>query len=766
MTRLSMGVELTWQIAAMEAADSGFEFIEPEHLVVGACSLEKVVSSSVKLSISESEKGELKREASQIANAVKTGGTNCTALRRALRLGLGEGDKPKERRRMSRSTLSRKAFEEAERQVQKPGESIVTALNLLTAVLKSDAPILMRTFRELNVDPARLQSLLLEEAGATAAKSPTDSALDAIGRDLTSLAAAGKLNDCIGRDPELLDLVRTLSRVTKSNPLIIGEPGVGKTCLVEALALRMAQGKLLPDHRIVQINISDLVAGTQFRGELEERLKQVLDEAQRKPNVIVFIDEIHTIIGAGGREGRSDVANVLKPALARGEFRCIGATTTEEYRKHIERDPAFERRFQVIRIEEPSSEQTCQILNSGYVSRFSDRHKVSIDAESVTAAVDLSLRYIQSRRLPDKAIDVLDEACARVAIPSLSASPGAETWNDKRVTAGDVIDVVSDWTGIPAGFMRAGMGDKSFDIYDRLTEQIVGQDTACRAVADLLQRAQAGLKSRTRPIGVVLFTGPTGVGKTELAKVMTKLLLGSSERLVRFDMSEFVDRWHASRLFGAPPGYVGYEEEGELTRALQKNPFSVVLLDEVEKAHRDVLNVFLQVFDDGRLTSGKGKTVDAKNALFILTSNATMNRHREMGFLRDEQPNPPGHDSVQTSFSPELLNRLDAVVEFRSLAGADAEKITSLLLQQMAAKLQDSGVHVTWTNQVIAHLVKVGFDDRYGARSLRRAVEQQVETPIATALVASKPQPDETIAITAQEDEIVIERALNRGAGR
>ena len=513
--------------------------------------------------------------------------------------------------------------------------------------------------------------------------------LKQFGKDLTQLARDGKIQPCIGRRDELLQIIRALSRETKNNPLLLGDAGVGKTAIVEGLAWRIAQNKdaALVGKRIVQVNTADLVAGTTYRGDFEARMQGLLREVAASPDVLLFIDEIHTLVGAGG--GALDAANILKPALARGELRCIGATTLAEYRKYIERDAALERRFQPITVSEPTAAEAVEMLTRGFLHRFEQKHGVTISPEAIPAAVSLSVRYLRARRLPDKAVDVLDEACARVAVPILSLQPGDKI--EAAVVTADVVrQTVAEKTGIPLAQMDAGERERLGGMADQLKRRVIGQDPACDLVAQAVQRSRAGLKAPNRPVAVLLFVGPTGVGKTELAKATASFLFDSERAMLRIDMSEFAEKHTVSRLIGSPPGYVGHEEEGQLTGPLRRSPYCVVLLDEVEKAHPDVLNLFLQVFEDGRLTDAKGRTADASNALFILTSNLGRAQSRPaIGFGQAAGAGSAAipEAAVRAAFRPEFFNRLDAVVAFNPLSDDDMAKIADLMLAQIKDRL-------------------------------------------------------------------------------
>ncbi|MBI2949048.1 MAG: ATP-dependent Clp protease ATP-binding subunit [Verrucomicrobia bacterium] len=582
--------------------------------------------------------------------------------------------------------------------------------------------------------------------------------LSVFGKDLTQLARDDKLQPCIGRRDELLQIIRALSRETKSNPVLLGDAGVGKTAIVEGLAWRMARNKdaALTGKRIVQLNVADLVAGASSRGEFEARMQGLVREVAASPDVILFIDELHTLVGAGAGSGPLDAANIMKPALARGELRCVGATTLAEFQKYIERDAALERRFQPITVSEPTADEAVEILAEGYLKRFEGKHGVTILPEAIQAAVSLSVRFMRERRLPDKAVDLLDEACARIAVPILSAQPGDNT--DAAIVTADVVrQAVAEKTGIPLAQMDEGERKRLGEMADQLKRRVIGQDKACETVAQAVQRSRVGLKAPNRPVAVLLFVGPTGVGKTELAKATASFLFDSERAMVRLDMSEFMEKHTVSRLIGSPPGYVGHDEEGQLTGPLRRSPYCVVLLDEVEKAHPDVLNLFLQVFEDGRLTDAKGRTADASNALFIITSNVGQTRSRPaIGFgqrVGDEQP-PSLEAAVRNAFRPEFFNRLDAVVAFNPLSADDLEKIAELMLGQIKDRLGTQGIEIVITKEAVAWICAHDQDASLGARPVRRTIERAVENPLATMLVQAEINSGDRVVIVVRDQAL------------
>ncbi len=659
------------------------------------------------------------------------------------------------------------------------------------------------------------------ERQAKHSKTPT---LDQFGRDLTAEAAAGKLDPAAGRDRELRRVITVLGRRQKNNPVLIGEPGVGKTAIVEGLARRINEGNVPPalrDKRIVSLNIGGMVAGAMFRGQFEQRVKSILEELREAPETIVFIDEVHTVVGAGAAEGAVGAGDMIKPALARGELRCIGATTLDEYRK-IEKDAALERRFQPVKVGEPSVEEAMEMLRI-VRPNYEAHHGVSISDEALDAAVKLSDRYINDRFLPDKAIDVMDEAASALRLeateqgivtPNLiadlekeladiqakkEAAANAEDYEQAAllrqqellalqklekarsepqnsisliVTPEHIARVVENWTGVPVSQMLESERQNLRNLEDELRKRVVGQDEAISAVARAIRRSRAGLKDPKRPIGSFLFLGPTGVGKTELARALASTLFGGEENMIRLDMSEYMEPHTVSRLFGSPPGYVGHEEGGQLTEQVRRRPYSVILLDEVEKAHPEVFNSLLQIMDDGRLTDGQGRTVDFKNTVVIMTSNAgsaDLKRAARIGFsykqgeddIRDEQHEvmrSKAMEGLKHAFRPEFINRIDQIVVFHSLGRKELYQIVDLLLSQVRDRLSDQGIMLEVTDEARDFLLKVGYDEEYGARPLRRAIQSHVDDVLADALLAGDIASDQTVLLTVRDNHIVVEQ--------
>jgi len=649
-------------------------------------------------------------------------------------------------------------------------EDTVAEDHLLLALLKEGEGVAARCLAALGFDLEYWVSLLIREAEARRESEALEAAmeemrrptellghlptplLDKFGRDLVVQARAGKIGPAIGREPEMRSLVRTLVRSKKNNPLLVGDSGVGKTAVVEGLAWAIANGTApasIADRRIVAIELGTLVAGTSLRGQFEERLVGILEELKEAPDVILFIDEIHTIVGAGDTvESNLDAANILKPALSRGELRCIGATTVEEYRRVIAQDPALDRRFRVIEIREPSEQDTLAIL-SALRESYERHHCVTIRPEALEAAVRLSVRYQPDRRLPDKALDLIDEACARLVIRTSVPDNAAPN----EVTAQMVAAVLAEWTGIPVAELTADERRRFATMEAALKARVIGQDQAVRAVASAIKQARAGLSDPNRPAGVFLFLGPSGVGKTELAKALAAFLFGTEDALIRLDMSEYHDAHTVARLIGAPPGYRDADRGGQFTEALRRRPYSVVLLDEVEKAAPEVFDVFLQVFDEGRLTDSRGGTVDARHAVFIMTSNIGAGESgRGLGFGQQEAdrlPDYAGH--LHEFFRPEFLNRLDEIVTFRALSTEDLNHILDLQLRELHERLDRQKLTLILDNSARQALLREGYDPARGARPLRRAIERLLTRPLSALLLEDAFVPGQTIYVRQGE---------------
>lgn len=653
--------------------------------------------------------------------------------------------------------------------------------------------------------------------------------LEKYSRDLTLLSKEGKLDPVIGRDKEILRVMQILSRRTKNNPVLIGEAGVGKTAIVEGLAQKIASNdvpELLAGKKVISLDLGAMIAGSRFRGEFEERLKAAIEEVQRSKNeIILFIDELHTVVGAGAAQGAMDASNMLKPALARGELQCIGATTLDEYQKHIEKDAALERRFAPVYVEEPSVDDTIKML-FGLRDRYEAHHKVHFNDDALVAAARLSSRYVTDRYLPDKAIDLMDEAAAklRVALYSLpadlkemkseidklsgeEAQAGSERdyeraaikkaerlriegdfnklrdqWEaehklDEYVDEDDIAQVVAQWTGIPISQMMESDAEKLLKMEERLHQRIIGQDEAVTAISDAIRRARSGLKDPRRPIGSFIFIGPSGVGKTELAKALAEFLFGDEDALVRLDMSEYREEHTVSRLFGAPPGYVGYEEGGQLTEAVRRRPYRVILLDEIEKAHPEVWNSLLQILDDGRMTDGQGRTVDFRNSVLIMTSNLGTEFVRKSGTLgfisqqeseEDRQSKEKIDKVLKTTFRPEFLNRIDEIIMFSPLSLEDMDDIVNLQMKEVRTRLEEQGLTVDLTEVARKWLAKEGYDPNFGARPLRRVLQKNVESQLSVALLSGEFKTGDHVLVDLDEDkgQLVFEREEGHKEGK
>jgi len=642
--------------------------------------------------------------------------------------------------------------------------------------------------------------------------------LEKYSRDLTTLAREGKLDPVIGRDTEILRVMQILSRRTKNNPVLIGEAGVGKTAIVEGLAQKIASNdvpEILMGKRIISLDLGAMIAGSRFRGEFEERLKAAIDEVQRSEGeIILFIDELHTVVGAGAAQGAMDASNMLKPALARGELQCVGATTLDEYHKHIEKDAALERRFAPVYVDEPSIEDTIQMLQ-GLRDRYEAHHKVRFSDEALVAAVRLSSRYVTDRRLPDKAIDLIDESAAKLRVALYSLPPElknmkseidrlaaeeeqagverdyeraarkkaerlrlTEEFNELRdrweadhsldevVDVNDIAEVIAQWTGIPVSQMMETEAERLLHMEERLHERIIGQDVAIGAIADAIRRARSRLKDPRRPIGSFIFIGPSGVGKTELAKALAEFLFEDEDALVRLDMSEYREQHTASRLFGAPPGYVGYEEGGQLTEAVRRRPYRVILFDEIEKAHPEVWNALLQILDDGRLTDGQGHTVDFRNTVLIMTSNLGTEFVRQggtLGFLQsgnneERQEHDKIEKALKSTFRPEFLNRIDEIIIFSPLNTDQMLQIVDLQMAEVQERLQEHGLKVELTGAARSRLAEIGYDPAFGARPLRRALQKHVESPLSVSLLSGEFANGDTVLVDVNEEKDIIFR--------
>lgn len=707
----------------------------------------------------------------------------------------------------------------------------ITPEHILLAIIREAEGVAYTILTNLGLDFERLTKELINSmSGSKPAQNDSGSkktndntpTLDKFGRDLTQIARESKLDPVIGRDKETQRVLEILSRRTKNNPCLIGDPGVGKTAIAEGLAQKIVNGnipELLKNKRVVTLDLSSMIAGAKYRGEFEERLKKIMEEIRTSKDIILFIDEIHTIIGAGAAEGAIDAANILKPALARGEIQCIGATTLDEYRKHIEKDSALERRFQPIVVGEPTKEETIKILK-GLRDKYEAHHRVKITDDAIDAAVNLSDRYITDRYLPDKAIDLMDEAGAKVRIESLVTPPDLKNievelekitkekedcirvqdfekaanlrdkekelrnklkelknnWKTEKdvsnLTVGEpqIASVVSKWTNIPVNKLTEKESERLLKLEEILHKRVVGQEEAIKSISRSVRRARVGLKDPKRPIGSFIFLGPTGVGKTELTKALAEAMFGDENNMIRIDMSEYMEKHSVSRLIGSPPGYVGYDEGGQLTEKVRRNPYSVILFDEIEKAHPEVFNILLQILEDGILTDGKGKTVNFKNTIIIMTSNvgaSTINKQKSLGFAvssEDERENEYEKmkdnmmEELKHSFRPEFINRIDDIIVFHKLNEENINEIVKLMLKVVSNRLEENGIKLNFTEEAKDLLAKEGYDSNYGARPLRRTITKKVEDNLSEEILKGNVSKGDKVRVATSDDKLVFER--------
>ncbi len=767
MSETSAGLAVAWRIAASEAGAAGYPKIECPHLLLGLLSLDKANPRALKdLGLDPEQLTRIAAEQTAINDVFERAHVTTRVLRRDLRTRIKK--KPlRPKGVMSRSAASKEAFARADALAQ---NGPTNALHLLSVLLGDPDPIIagLLAAHDLGSEVAvRAEAAAGQSFSgrAVAAKggdqrshdsgdsSHPEGALARFGRDLTAQARRGEIGPVIGRRKEILGVLQTLARSTKSNPLLVGEAGVGKTAIVEAVAIRGVMGKdaqVLGGKRIIELNVGALLAGTEYRGEFEKRMKELLDELRASKDVILFIDEIHTIVGAGRAGSGLDAANLMKPALARGEISVIGATTLKEFRQHIEKDSALERRFERIEVPEPSVVETLEILR-GLKSRFEKHHRVQIADPALEAAVTLSVRFDPEHRLPDKAVDLIDKAAARSRVPSLS-HPGASGSSGKErvgatVDARVVAEVLAEKQGLPIELVtdEAGEGARLLKLEGHLKSKIIGQDEAVAKVAARVRLAHAGLSERRGPLAVFLLLGPTGVGKTEMARSLAKFLFGGADDLSRFDMSEYLEEHSVSRLIGAPPGYVGHDEPGQLTEAIRRKPYSVILFDEVEKAHPKVFDLFLQLFDAGRLTDSQGRVADARNVIVVMTSNiGGTTPSSRAGFAAGAEPAPLTRTGrikadLRRFFRPELLNRIDETVTFRRLDESDVRRIARPLLAALVTKVRKThGVFLNFEPEAETFVVRSGFDAEKGVRELKREIERLVEMPLANLALSGK----------------------------
>ena len=792
-------------LAQEEAQQFNHNYIGTEHILLGLVREQECVAAKVLVNL----------------------GVQLNKVRSAVEFIIGRGERAASGE-IGLTPRAKKVIELSVDEARRLNHQYIGTEHLLIGLLREGDGVAAGVLESLgvNLEKARAETTRLlsqsqsqAQSSRGAARTPT---LDQLGVDLTQKARNGVLDPVIGRSKEIERVIQILSRRTKNNPVLIGEPGVGKSSIVEALAQKIAASDVpdtLQGKRLVTLDVGALVAGTKYRGEFEERLRKVIDEIKSSGNCVLFIDEMHTIVGAGAAEGAVDAANMLKPALARGELQCIGATTLDDYRKQVERDPALERRFQPIKVEEPSVEETIDILR-GLKSRYEDHHDLNITDDAIQEAANLASRYITDRFLPDKGIDVIDEAASRVRIRN-STMPvhlkdamlalesvkkdketaiqsqkyeaaaqlreqelsladeleGMETeWKSERtqdrpnVTADDVAEVVSMWTGVPVTRLATEEIERLLKMEEALHEKIIGQDEAINVVAKAVRRARAGLKDRRRPIGNFIFLGPTGVGKTYLVRALAEFMFGSEESLIRIDMSEFMERHAVSRLVGAPPGYIGYDEGGQLTEAVRRRSYSAILLDEIEKAHPDVFNLLLQIFDDGHLTDAKGRKVDFRNSLVVMTSNIgaeLIRRDNSLGFSIAMDENEASRESyermkekvlseVKRFFRPEFLNRIDGIVVFHALTRDHILQIVDLLLDEVRINLTEKGVSLEISDVAKELLAVRGYDPTFGARPLKRVIQDVVEDPLSEQLLQGRFGPGDTVFIDVDGGEITV----------
>jgi len=798
-------------LARKEADRFHHNYVGTEHLLLGLINLGQGVA----------------------VNVLQKMGLDLQTVRAAVEKQVGTGPESKPSGNIPYTPRVKKVLALAGKEAKALNHSYVGTEHILLGLLREGEGVAARVLKSLDVDIERCRNEILAEldpnfsgeTGEAAAAGSNPGGLDdkkdnktpalkAFGRDLTELAKKGELDPVIGRSEEIRRVVQILCRRTKNNPVLIGEAGVGKTAIIEGLAQEISSGivpEILADKRLITLDLALMVAGTKYRGQFEERIKAVMDEVRRAKNVIIFIDELHTIVGAGAAEGAMDASNIFKPALSRGELQCIGATTLAEYRKYIEKDSALDRRFQSVKVEAPSVEDTVLILK-GIRSRYEDHHKVEFTDAALVAAAKLSERYITSRFLPDKAIDILDEAGARARIESLKQPPefeamtaevdevcakkedaiakqnfeGAAKYRDEEkqlrkkqavaiddwkktreenrlvVDEEEMLQVVATWTGIPLSKMEEAESKKLLKLEAQLQTEVIGQTIATEVISKALRRSRADLKDPKRPIGSFMFLGPTGVGKTLLAKVLADEMFGDKDAIIQIDMSEYMEKFAVSRLVGSPPGYVGYEEGGQLTEAVRRKPYSVVLFDEIEKAHPDVVQLLLQVLEEGRLTDSLGRKIDFRNTILIMTSNVgadILQRNTSMGFGIEsnaeneyEKIREKILDETKRVFKPEFLNRLNDLVIFKSLAREDMTEIVDLELRNVSTRLKERELTFEFSKECKDFLIDKGYDEKYGARPLRRAVEKYLEDSLAEGILSGEIKPGEVIKVTVDSE--------------
>lgn len=800
------------ELASREASNLGHNLVGSEHILLGLLAEERGIAAQV----------------------LRKLGLNIQNLRKVVVEIDGQGQGPAQI--IGFSPRTKRIFELSQSEAKSLGNNYVGTEHLLLGLIREGEGIGARILYQIGIDANLIRNEILNLLGqgsqqkekqvysqatqSSVANTPT---LNKFGRDLTKLAQEKALDPVIGRTKEIERIIQILSRRTKNNPVLIGDPGVGKTAVIEGLASKIIAGdvpELLKDKRVVILDLSSMLAGAKYRGEFEERVKKVMEELMLAKDVILFIDEFHTLVGVGGAEGAIDASNILKPALARGELQVIGATTIEEYRKHVEKDPALERRFQPVMIEEPTQEESLEILK-GLRDRYEAHHKVKITDEALKAAVELSHRYIADRFLPDKAIDLIDEASSKVRLTKYTApapikdleekiaSLGIEKeeainnqdfekaakirdeekklkeelemtkdeWSKKTnekagvVTEQDIANIVSSWTGVPVNKLQEEESQRLLNLEEILHSRVVGQEDAVKAVSKAIRRARVGLKDPGRPIGSFIFLGPTGVGKTELSKALAEVMFGDENAMIRVDMSEYMEKHSVSKLIGSPPGYVGFDDGGQLTEKIRRKPYSVILFDEIEKAHPDVFNILLQLLDDGRLTDSKGRVVDFKNTVVIMTSNAgasSIRKNKTLGFgtYQDEESMEKSEyekmkesvmKEVKTQFRPEFLNRVDDIIVFHSLTEKELGEIVKLMVKSLEARLEEMNIKMELDEAALKRISKEGYDPAFGARPLKRAVQRLLEDKISEEILKGNISSGRNVIVKAEDEKLIFE---------
>ena len=809
--RFTESAQKVMLLAQQEAQKLRHNYVGTEHLLLGL----------------------LEEDEGIAAQSLKNAGLNVDILREQIIKAVGYGSY--ETDILGFTPRTKRVFELGFLEARNLGNNYIGTEHILLGLLEEGEGVAVVVLRSLGVDVEKLREDVIEmltennmkaSQGDGRSRSSTPN-LDKYSSDLNKLAKDGKIDPVIGRTKEIERVIQVLSRRTKNNPCLIGEPGVGKTAIAEGLAQKIIEGKvpdMIKDKRVVSLDLASMIAGAKYRGEFEERFKAVMKELKESKDVILFIDELHTIVGAGAAEGAIDASNILKPVLARGELQIIGATTTDEYRKHIEKDSALERRFQPIMVEEPTIEDTIKILE-GLRDRYEAYHRVKITDQGIKAAVELSARYITDRFLPDKAIDLMDEAASMVRLKSITTPNGLKSLEDKleelsqekeeainnqnyekaakvrdmerkikaemefkksqwdkekkdsniEVGYDEIAAVVSNWTGIPVNKMTMEESQRLLNLEKVLHEKVVGQDKAVEAVSRAVRRARVGLKDPKKPIGTFIFVGPTGVGKTYLAKALAEALFGDEDAMIRVDMSEYMEKYSVSKLIGSPPGYVGYDEGGQLTEMVRRRPYSVILFDEIEKAHPDVFNVLLQILDDGRLTDSKGRTVDFKNTVIIMTSNVgatLLKKQNVLGFTRQSSEKKEEYEKMKETiqaelrrtFRPEFLNRIDDIIIFHSLNETQVKEIVDIMIKNLQKRLKKMDINVKISDETRSFISKKGFDPEFGARPLERVIRSMIEDQLAEEILKGNVSKTDNILINYDGDKLIFnkEPVLNR----